>query len=416
MAQAPTLGIDFGTSNTAAAVLVDGRSHVIELEPGEKTLPTAIFLDYSARRTLYGNTASRALIDGREGRYMRALKSVLGTPLVRERRQFLNEKLTLIEVIARFLAEIRTRAETACHMPVTSVLSGRPVHFHRDPARNAQAAVDLEGAYRLAGFGQVRFMPEPEAAALSSGAAGGDGLGLIVDIGGGTSDFSLFRSRSGAVEVIASHGIRLGGTDFDRLVSLAKVMPLFGMGGDLRDDFGPGTHAAPHAVFHDLARWETIPFLYTPETRRLARDMARVAVEPRKFGRLETVLENELGHDVAFAVERGKIAANRADPGQGVIGLGVVESGLAARVTTAELAAILTGEARDLEEAALATLAMAAIRPETVETIVYVGGSSLMQVVETTLRDLFPGARHLYSNVFTAVVDGLALGTARGLP
>jgi len=67
-----TLGIDFGTSNTAAAVLVGGRAHLIEVEPGRTSLPTSVFFDYDRKITTYGSVANAALIDGREGRFMRA--------------------------------------------------------------------------------------------------------------------------------------------------------------------------------------------------------------------------------------------------------------------------------------------------------------------------------------------------------
>ncbi len=61
---------------------------------------------------------------------MRALKSVLGTPLMREKRQVAYERLTLIEVVARFLCMIRERAEAATGQTYDVALSGRPVRFH----------------------------------------------------------------------------------------------------------------------------------------------------------------------------------------------------------------------------------------------------------------------------------------------
>ena len=76
------LGIDFGTSNTAAGVMAAGRPHLITVEPGRTTLPTSVFFDYDRKVTTYGSVANTALIDGREGRFMRALKSVLGTTLM----------------------------------------------------------------------------------------------------------------------------------------------------------------------------------------------------------------------------------------------------------------------------------------------------------------------------------------------
>lgn len=402
------LGIDFGTSNTAAAVMQGGELRLIELEPGQSTLPTAIFLDFEGRRTVYGSEAVAAMIEGREGRFMRALKSILGTALARERRQFLNERLTLIEIIARFLAEVKRRAEAQTGLAFDSALSGRPVHFHsRAPERDAQAEADLREAYGLAGFSAVRFLPEPEAAAL---AAGGAGLGLIVDIGGGTSDFTLF-DPARADPIIASHGVRIGGTDFDRVLSLAHVMPLFGMGAPLRKEMGEGRHPAPRALFLDLASWEKIPFVYGPAAERDVRRWERLADAPERFARLGRVLEMHLGHDVAFAVEAGKIAANGGAEAQ--IDLGLVERGLGAPLAPRRMAEDLAGFAGALEEAAAETLARAGARPEAVERIVFVGGSSLMAAVKATMEGLMPGARPEMTEVFTAVVDGLAIASAR---
>ena len=95
------LGIDFGTSNTAAGVVQNGKPQLIALENGADTLPTVIFMDFDSGETLFGQAAVTAMTEGRDGRFLRALKSVLGTPLARERRQFLNEKLTLLDVIGR---------------------------------------------------------------------------------------------------------------------------------------------------------------------------------------------------------------------------------------------------------------------------------------------------------------------------
>lgn len=406
-----TLGIDFGTSNTAAAVLDGGRPRIIELEPGQKTLPTAVFLDYAARGTLYGNGAVQAMIDGRHGRFMRALKSILGTPLARERRQFLNERLTLLDVVARFLAEVRTRSEAATGARIERVVAGRPVHFHSAaPERDRQAAADLAECYRMAGFADVRFLNEPEAAALAAGR--GEGVGLIVDIGGGTSDFTLFDGGGGRARVIASHGVRIGGTDFDRAISLGHVMPLLGMGGELGNEIGSGRNAVPPALYLDLASWEKIAFLYSPQTLRDARRMVRLAVEPDRMRRLVTVLEMELGHDIAFAVEAAKIAANGA-AGQGAIRLEQVERGLRPALWQPDLLAALWPFALRIQSAVHETLALAGIGAAGVGRVIFVGGSSLVRAIDQMMRATFPAARFEYSEVFTAVVDGLALASTR---
>ncbi len=403
------LGVDFGTSNSAAGIARDGVPWLIPLEAEGVTLPTAVFFDVDTQKMLIGSAAGDALLAGEEGRYMRALKSLLGSALMRERRMFLGERLDFIDIVARFLARLKQAAESATGERFEHALSGRPVRFHGDDARNAQAEVDLREAYMRAGFDDVRFMYEPEAAALANRdvLAAGD-LGLVVDIGGGTSDFTLFRTGGAGIDILASHGVRIGGTDFDRKVSLDFVMPLLGRGSEIRHAFGKDTHAAPATIFNDLATWQKIQFLYAPDSRRLARDLAQYAVEPARLARLVSVLEDELGHDIAFAVEAGKIAANGGGDGQ--IDLRVVERGLAVTVGASQMGAALRDLAGETGAQAVRTMADAGIAPEAVTHLIFVGGSSLMEVVEEALHPLFPEAALHRGSALTAIADGLALG------
>lgn len=411
------LGIDFGTSNTAAGVMAAGRPHLITVEPGRKTLPTSVFFDYDRKVTIYGSVANAALIDGREGRFMRALKSVLGTPLMREKRQIAYERLTLIEVVARFLRMIRERAEAETGQTYDVALSGRPVRFHStDAARNAQAEVDLREAYIVAGYKDVAFMYEPEAAALASGPLARGELGLIVDIGGGTSDFSIFGRDRNTTQIIASHGVRVGGTDFDRAISISEVMPLLGRGAEVRNTLGNGRHLAPSAIFNDLATWQKIPFVYTAENLRMAADFVKLGIDPMLFKRLHAVLEMELGHDIAFAVEAGKIQLNQPDVAEAGIDLRVIEPALWAGLAQTMMDEILANHSRQIADCARETLAMAEVAPDRIGKIVFVGGSSLLKVVEDVMIAMFPNAGLERAEAFTAVADGLAIAASRDLP
>ncbi|WP_417679358.1 Hsp70 family protein [Pseudodonghicola sp.] len=412
--QTDILAIDFGTSNSAAAVLQDGEVRRIPIETGEETLPTAVFFPLGGSgRMRIGSAAAEALIDGEEGRYMRALKSVLGTALLHESRLIGGKRRTVAGIIAEFLTELRQRAEAATGQRFTRALSGRPVHFHsNDPDRDAQAEADLRACYLAAGFEAVEFLPEPEAAAIACQGLGRDNdLGLIVDIGGGTSDFSVFRNAGARPEILASHGIRLGGTDFDHAVSMAHAMPALGLGGQLRRELGNDLLPVPRAIYVDLSTWAKIPFLYTPETRRMVADMLRMAVDERSMGRLQTVLEEELGHELAFAVEAGKIQANNgANAGQ--IAMGFIAPKLSRPVSPDSLNAALAPYRAQLFEAAAETLTLAGVSPDQIGRVILVGGSSLMRVVSEEATRLCPKAEILRSEAFTAVVDGLALATA----
>ena len=408
---APILAVDFGTSNSAVAVLENGQARRLSMEAGNETLPTAVFFPEGGGAMQIGSLAGRSLIDGDEGRYMRALKSILGTPLFHQSRLIEGKRRTLADVVTAFLVEIKTRAEAETGYAFRRVLSGRPVRFHsKDDAQNAQAEIDLRGCYEAAGFEAVDFVYEPEAAARACRDMTGEGLGLIVDIGGGTSDFSVFRQSGQGIEILASHGIRLGGTDFDQRISVAHVMPALGMGGQVRRTFGEGLLPVPNAIYQDLATWPKIPFLYARETERLVEDLLVHAVEPQKIGRLKTVIRDELGHEMAFAVEEGKIAAN-GDGARADIGLGFIERGLSAPITTGTMNGAL-GEFRDqLKGAMYATLMEAQVAPTDIGAAILVGGSSLMGIVSDEVRGVCSSARIEMSEAFTAVVDGLALAT-----
>ncbi len=410
-----TLAIDFGTSNSAAAIPVQDGVRRIPIESGAETLPTAVFFPANKGQMQIGAAATEMMISGEPGRYMRALKSVLGLPLMHEARPIGGRSRTIADIIAEFLAELRQRAEAETGQRFRRALSGRPVHFHSaDPKKDARAEYDLRACYRAAGFEDVTFLAEPEAAAIAcSGMGATDGLGLIVDIGGGTSDFSVFRNQGDRPEILGSHGIRLGGTVFDHAISMAHAMPALGLGGQLRREMGAGLLPVPRAPYADLSTWAKIPFLYAPDTRLMVAEMARVAVDQPRMKRLVRVLEFELGHDLAFAVERGKIAANTGE-GVAQIAMNFIERGLSEPLDPQRLDATLANYRPMLQEAAAHTLQLAGVEPNEIGRVVLVGGSSLMHFVSDEIEALCPQAEFLQSEAFTAVVDGLALASRNG--
>jgi len=188
-------------------------------------------------------------------------------------------------------------------------------------------------------------------------------------------------------------------------------MPLLGQGSDIRFAFGRDTHTAPNAIFQDLATWEKIPFLYTAKTCRDVAGLLKLAVQPDRIGRLARVLQHELGHDLAFAVEASKIAVNAGE--KAGIALDVVEPGLTAAIGLTDLDAALAGYAKRIGEAARHALALADVPASGIGTVILVGGSSLMRAVELELRRVCPGATVERGDAFTAIADGLAIAAAR---
>ena len=332
-APARACGIDFGTSNSTVGWLRPGVPALLPLEDGKPTLPSAVFFNADEESTHYGRDALQEYLEGYEGRLMRALKSILATKLVKDSTFLKTQRITFEAVIGLFVAEMKARAEAATGQPLDAVVHGRPVHFvDGDEAADRFAEDTLKVIAERAGFRHVSFQYEPLAAARAYEAkVNAETLALICDIGGGTSDFSVIRlapERRAAPDrkddILANFGIRLGGTDLDRHLSLEAAMPMLGLGSRLHTKNLP----MPRQLFADLAHWPTINLLYTPESRRIVRELHADAVEPEKTARLKTVAEKHLGHRLAIAVEDAKIALSAAP--ETTIEMGFIEPGLAA--------------------------------------------------------------------------------------
>ena len=218
-----TLGIDFGTSNSAMAVRQGaGAAQMIALEGAAHTLPTALFFNAEDHQTHFGRDAVGQYLAGNEGRLMRSLKSLLGSALLQDKTLVHNKLVSYQDIISLFLRMLAHKAEEALGGMPARVVLGRPVHFVDDDlARDQQAEDALRHAALGAGFEHVSFQLEPIAAALDyEQRIDHEALVLVVDIGGGTSDFTVVRlgpQRMARAErgsdVLATTGVHIGGTD-----------------------------------------------------------------------------------------------------------------------------------------------------------------------------------------------------------
>lgn len=408
------LGVDFGTSNSAAAYVSDDKVVHVELEQGRDTIPTSVFFDFDDQRILSGSAANKALLDGFDGRYMRALKSVLGTGLMAEKRMLLGRRTDFFDVITEFLKQVKARAEASAGVSFDHVVAGRPVFFHKhDVEKDSRAQEDLKTCYLKAGFSHIEFMFEPEAAAVASAKDAPQGtVGLVVDIGGGTSDFTLFRSTSTDIEIISSNGLRVGGTDFDRQLSYDHFMPLLGRGHMLKRRLPDGITPAPAHIFSELATWEKVPFLYDPKTVQFAERLLRDAVDPAIFARLVNVLHMRLGHDLAFLAEETKFSYNQGLE-QSVVDLSMVEPELTTTLSIESFDASLAKYGDQIADAIFETLANSQLAASDVERVITVGGSSSMTIVTDAIGKCLPNIQIHQGDVFTSIVDGLAIASGK---
>ena len=404
---------------------------LVELEPGYVTMPTAVFYSadspvHEAPRCEFGRAAIAAYVDGIDGRLMRSMKSILGSSLAEQTTDVGGGRgVRYLDVVATYLAHLKRRAEAAAGTPIRRAVIGRPVFFVDDDAeRDAKAEAALRTAAGRAGFHEVEFQYEPIAAAFDyeQGVLREEKV-LVADIGGGTSDFSLVRvgpERAGAVDrkgdILANHGVHIAGTDFDRRIELAAILPLFGYGA-----FGPGafgraavpgtTREVPSAVYFDLATWHLINTVYNPQRVAELRAMKPFYASAVHHRRLMTVVTERLGHELVARAEAAKIAV--ADGGTTTIDLGHVERSLEASLDAETTLHALDGDLGRIVEAARVTVAQAGIGAADVDALYFTGGSTGLGILAERLQAEFPGARAVRGDRFASVATGLALHAQR---
>ena len=404
-------GLDFGTSNSAIGVIRDGTAALAPVEADDTLLPSAVFFDYETKgRVLFGNEAVSAYVGQTEGRLMRALKSILGSPLIDEETSLGGRKVPLTEVVELFVRHLKHKAETFAGQEISTVVHGRPVRFvDDDDQADARAQAVLETIARRVGFRDVTFVYEPIAAAHHyEQTVQAEELALIADIGGGTSDFSVIRvgpqhraRADRSRDVLANAGVHVGGTDFDAALSLASVMPLMGFGTQLVEKHLP----MPSAPYHELATWATINFAYTYRNERMLAELVSLASEPEKVERLLKLVHQRLGHRLALAVEDGKIALSAQDTV--AVPLHFLEAGLAVAPTRPDFDRAIEARTEQLNATARACIAAAGLGPDAIDTIFLTGGSSRVPSVRAAIARAAPSARLAGGSDLLSVALGL---------
>ncbi|MHC5652909.1 Hsp70 family protein [Stappia sp.] len=410
-------GIDFGTSNSTAAILDGaGAAHLLPLEGESVVLPSTLFFSFEDTHVRFGREAVSAYVEGVEGRLMRSLKSVLGSSTMAEKTMIKAQRWTFSEIIGLYLGQVKHRAEAAAGRELDAVVLGRPVHFVDDNEEaDLRAEGELEAIARAAGFSSVAFQFEPIAAALDyERSVSGEELAVIVDLGGGTSDFAIVRvspERRGKPDrrddILASTGIHIGGTDFDRLLSLRTVMPALGYGTPSRD----ARRDLPNWAYFELATWHRINFLYAPQVDTRMRALRQDAARPELVERLMELVAERQGHALAGAVEEAKIALSDEDLHR--LRFPLRDTDLDIEVACADLVAAIGQSVGGIEGALAGCLKQAGVGAEAISSVFLTGGSASIPFVRERLTGLFPGARVVQGDVFGSVGAGLALDAVR---
>ena len=448
------VGIDFGTTNSSAAILRGGRIELVPLEDGDAILPSTVCitqehevlfgrqainhyleiagqipirytftdvalnseaLSRNARKDIWeaGGSVVATLADddeGRPARLFQSLKTALRDPSFGGTVVF-GRYYSVEDLIALVLGHIRERVEAYVGKPFEAALIGRPVSYApRDMASdqsveeiNRIAEQRMLAAAKLAGFQRGALMVEPVAASwhLRSLLSEGD-RALVFDFGGGTLDITLAEISLGQPKIWAAQGCPLGGDDFDSAIMDHSLLSHFGKGTTLGDKELP---FPPH-LLAPLMHWQTMHLLASPaNAARLAR-VRRTSNSPQAADNLQILVRQGLGFHLFRSIEGAKIALTEHQRAR----IRLQRSGLDidTEVSRAEFVHAISNELGLIDQVVRRTLESTDMGPADVDAVLMTGGSSLVPVVQATMRRVF-GDNVRVADPFTSISAGLAL-------
>lgn len=436
MGKIKAIGIDYGTSNTVAAILDDaGNARVLDLEAGtgasDPRLLKSLLYFPERNKSFFGRAAIDMYFDlGMEGRFLQSIKRLLPNPDFTGTSLF-GKHAGIEDLIARFLQELRLRIEREIGGPVAGIpiTFGRPARYSQDSGRESLAVIRFKRAIEMAGFdlNSVELVEEPIAAMIagtrSDASSGGSTaavpsegpITLIADLGGGTSDFTLFRRVPTSVQpqgihTFAVHGISVAGDALDSDFFVARLQDLFGASIQYQRPFSSNVLTMPTLLVKHLPKWHHHAFLRERATWNFILVLRKELVDPKQKPFLEnliTLVEENLGYRLHVAVEDLKLRLS----GEAKTGFDFKSYPIEIEfpVKRAEFEKIITPSVDAVGLAALETCRYGKVKPEEVERLQFTGGTSKVPAIREKLASLFPNAKLVDQDTFTAVAEGLAL-------
>jgi hypothetical chaperone protein len=459
-----TIGIDFGTTNCSAAIYRDGQPELIPLEDGGPILPSMICIDQD-QRVLLGRRAIESFLCQTRGmpiRYkftdLRSLTSVFRSeveenPLTESEnglvvvsdagededldtpaRLFQSLKTGLRdpdfhgttvfgryyaieELIALILGHIRLCAQDYTGQAVQAAVIGRPISYASAEHPLCVTAEEIDqtahermlAAARLAGFTHAALEFEPVAATRHfRPSLLPNTYALIFDFGGGTLDLALsYVFKDGSLEIVATHGVLVGGDDLDSAIMRHALLKHFGLGTTL----GSKELPFPPNLLAPLLHWQSMPLLAKPAQLAHIAAIKRQSNAPHTVENLQTLISEGLGFELFQCIEAAKIALSDA-PEMRIRfqsrGLNIDE-----RLTRGMFVSAIADHLASIEMGLSAVLEKAKCQPADVSTVVMTGGSSQVPVLQSIVRRFFAAATVRVAEPFTSIAAGLGIIAAQ---
>ncbi len=407
--------IDFGTSNSLLGAA--DKNHVyspIELDQNSDNAAVFRSLMYfePGERPRFGEAAITAYLENSmNGRFLKSFKRFL--PIESFTGTIIDGRLWKLEdLIARFLREMRERANAHFQKDVDQVVLGRPAAFSEDAAADRLAQARLESAAKLAGFKQIDFLPEPVAAAYRfRKEMKQEEVVLVADFGGGTSDYTILKLSQKEFrpeDVISIGGAPVAGDALDGALMQHRVAKNFGAEVQYKVPMGSNVMTMPKGLIACLNSTAYINFLNNRENREFLKRMESWSLGPEdslRLSQLAVLLENQLGFSIFESIESAKRALSESQDTNirfQYPGIDIKEP-----VSRDQFRSDAKNETAQIFAALDETLRKASLKPDQIDRICCTGGTAKALMVREELFKRFDASRMEGFRHFTSIVEGL---------
>ena len=411
---AAAVGLDFGTTNSVAAVAREGVSELVALDGPVSSDPVfrsaLCFWEEDARIAVEaGPWAIAEYLEYPEGsRFIQSFKTVAASASFEHATVF--ERRYHFEDLGRvFVEKMAARSGGALNGGAARVVIGRPVEYAGHLPDESLARSRYDAVFGSLGA-EVHYVYEPMGAAFSFAAGTAEpATVLVADFGGGTSDFSLVRIEApGAARrcVPLGHaGVGIAGDRFDYRILDNLVLPLLGKGGQYRSF--EKVLEIPGGYFTDFGDWSRLALMRNRKTLAELGKLRRAALDPQPIERMIAVVEQELGYRLYEAV--GQVKRDLTSAPAARFSFSAPGLSIDAEVTRGAFEAWIAPDILRIEQAIDRALSRADVAPEAVDRVFLTGGTSLVPRIRRLFEERFGAERIASGNELTSIAHGLAL-------
>lgn len=413
-----TIGLDFGTTNTVAALAQgDGTAELVEFvgehAAGEVFRSALCFWEeQSARGGIAHEAGPWAIAEYLDyplgSRFIQSFKSVAASPLF-DQAPIFTKRLRFEELGQLFLERLTAHAGGALDARGARVVVGRPVNY---AGARADPALALERYGKMfAAFGaELHYVYEPLGAAFSFASRLTEpATVLVADFGGGTSDFSVVEMRAPGASPrcvpLSSTGVGIAGDRFDSRIVEQVVLPLLGKGGSYRSF--DKVLEIPGGYFSDFSDWSKLALMRNRRTLGELEKLRRSALDPEAVGRMIAIVENELGYPLYHAVGEVKRALSGHEHAEFRFTGGGID--IARDVSRREFEGWIAPDVARIQACVDDALSAAGKAPGAIDRVFLTGGSSLIPAIRQIFVERFGEDKIAQGGELTSIAHGLAL-------